>query len=646
VKKTWLGILWLGCTALGMGQEFGPGKLPGSTQFYLEYQPKLVLHNGLSLAERLRRSPLFRVFAKAVKLDPAKPEELSTFPYLDGRFLVALARQGELSPFEAVYQAEKKESRLRDLRYAAESAFEGVNVYRKYQKKFPKTIEDLSAHEYFDITNIPEGARLELRRDGRSVSVVGFWDDLEVRWPDPQYKSVGGPSLADFGGLLVGLGCPDSSALRGFLVTWDSQLEELAADGDHWKFTFEGQDVFIYLPKGWVFFTSRPELVEPYLGGPAPTESLAANPRFAAQVGRLRAPDTEFLTFLDVHDIMRTSPGLCQLGGIVADKVLIRSLALSSGTHFDAQGNLEMQARGFLHWDGVQNVTLGPPAAATLGNKIPKEVETVYWLDLPGWVRLVDRLGGEFPGVNEGFTAGWGEMEKRLGFSLPRETLASGTQLYLYGEVIDTWANQLEMLLQVLQSYLGGNSTGLEEALAFSGSKVPLLGVLEMAHADLARQMEGRLKDRLGTGALRKKVENVQYTLSEDGRCAWAASNTTQFWANGYTERQLPRVFSAYQSTLNPAHLAATPSYQQFVQGRQGELLLFLHTKVDREYSLIKGFLLYLGADFRPEAEILGQLRDMYTAIELLPGGIGFRSSLYSAGVAAPPVPPQDGEEE
>ncbi|MBT9586089.1 hypothetical protein IV102_22300 [bacterium] len=645
MKKTWLGILWLFCSASGFGQDWSYGQLPATTQIYLESQPRLVLNSGPSLGERVRRSPLFRVFAGAVQLDPNKADELG-FPYLDGRFLFALVRQGQLSPFEGYYQADKKVTRLRDLRYAAESAFEGVTLYRKFQKQFPKSVADLSEKEYFDAGNIPEGARLELRRDGKIVTVLGHWDDLEVRWPDPDYKSVG-YNLSDLGGMLFGLGCPDSVALNTFLTRWDKELEELEAEGDHWKFTFDGQAFYLFLSPRWVWLTTHPDLVSPFLKAPTSNQSLRNNLRFADQARRLQAPDSEFWSFVDVQDILSTSPGLCASGGVSADKVLIRSLALTSGAHLDTSGRIEVQARGFMHWDGVQNVTLGPASAQSLAVKIPAQVETVYWIDLPGWIRVVDRLAGEFPGVNEGFVSAWTELEKRLGFSLPRESLAGGAQLYIYGEVIDSYANQLELVLQLMKGYLGTSSAGIEEALKFSGSKVPLLGVLEMANPDLAGKVEARLKERLGAQSVRKKVENVSYTLSQDGRCAWASNHTTQFWANGYTERMLPRVFSAYQASDSlPPKLSASPSYQLFEQGRQGELLLYLHSKMDREYSLIKGMLLYLGTDFRPEAEKLGQLRDMHTAIEVVPGGISLRTAVYSEGVAPPPPRLQEGEEE
>lgn len=642
MKKWWLGVLWLGCSAFGLAQDWSHGQLPASTQVYVEYRPQLRLNDGLPVGERLRRSPLFRVFSNLVGLSAEKADELGAFPFLDGRFLLAVTRQGDLSPFEAYHRAEKKQSRLRDLRYAAEQAFEGINLYRKFQKKFPRTITDLSSKEYFDEALIPEGARLEIRRDGKSISVVGTWEDLEVRWPDSGYRS--GYSLSELGGLVVGLGCPDSNALSQFLQKWDPELEELSQDGDHWKFHFDEQDYHLYVHKGWLYFTNQPALADTLRATAPPALSLRQNPRFAEQVQRLTAPDTEAWVFADLQDILRTSPRLCEAAGWSADKILVRSLALSSGSHLDPAGRIEVQARGFLQWDGVQNVTLGPPSAQSLARRIPSLVETVYWVDLPGWIRVVDRLAGEFPGVSEAFNGAWGELEKRLGFSLPRESLASGTQLYVYAEVVDSYANQLEMLIKMVQGYLGGNSPDLSEALQFNASKVPVMAVLEVANPDLARKVETRLKERLGASPRARKVENVSYSLSEDGRCGWASSNTTQFWANGYTERLLPRVKKTYQG--GQPTLAEESSYRWFEHARQGELLYFQHTKVDREYSLIKGLLLYLGSDFRPEAEKLGRLRDLYTAVEVVPGGVSLRASVYSEGVPAPVITAPEGEGE
>jgi hypothetical protein len=625
-------------------------RLPVSTEIYLEYQPRLVLNSeGPPLAERLRRSPLFRVAMNLIRSNMAEgsqvEEMMRSFPFWDGRFMLAVARQGEFSPFEEMYRAEEASRHRRQLRFAVDQAFEAVNLYRRYQKKFPTSVDDLIAKEHLSSADVPEGAFLELKRQGKTVSVVGRWQvdgrTLEMRAPGASPAEAELP--ASTGGFVVGIGCPDSERFNNWVARWDAQSEELSADGDHWKMKVDETDYLIYFKQGWVYVTNQAALVGPLTAPTASPENLTANPRFAEQVRQLKASDTEMWMFADVQDVVRTSPQLCVKAGWSGDQILLRSLGMSSGAHLDGGGQLEMQTTGFLQWDGVQNVTLGPQAAADLARHVPPASEAMYWFDLGGWIRLTDRIGGEFTGSREIVAKGWSELEKRLGFTLARESVTAGTQLYVYAEAIDSYANSLEQIVRMVLGFMGTSTPDMSDMLEFSPSKVPVVAVLEVANADLAGRIQTRLKERLGAGAQSRKVEGVSYTQSEDGRCGWTASNTTQFWANGFTERLLPRIVKAYGGGARS--LADLPSYQAFQKDRQGEQFFYGHYMVDREYSFIKGMLLMLGSDFRPEAEILGHLRDAHVRMEVVPGGIRMRAGVYSENAQAPaPVKPAEEE--
>ncbi len=647
------GLILLACALPGWPQpepQWAARRLPATTEIYMEYQPRLVLNSeGPPLAERLRRSPLFRVVMNLLKSNASEGSQvqdmMQSFPFWDGRFMLAVARQGDYSPFETMYRAEEASSHRRQLRYAVDQAFEGVNLYRRYQKKFPKSIDDLVLKEHFSSSDIPEGAFLELKRQGKSVSVVGRWQvdgrTLEMHAPGASPPEPALPAAQ--GGFVVGVGCPDSSRFNNWVARWDAESEDLSPDGDHWKMRVDGADYLIFFQQGWVYFSNQASLVTPLLAATPMAENLTGNPRFAEQFRQLQANDTEMWVFADVQDVLRSSPQLCVKAGWSGEQILLRSIGIASGGHLDGAGQLELQTRGFVQWDGVQNVTLGPPAATQLARHVPPATETMYWFDVAGWVRILDRVSGEFSGSRELIAKGWTELEKRLGFSLARESVAAGTQLYVYGEVIDTYANTLEQMIRMVQGFMGSAAPDMSELLAFSPSKVPVLAVLEITHADLAGRIQSRLKERLGAGASSRKVEGVSYTLSEDGRCGWTSSNTTQFWANGYTERLLPRIFKAYGGSERS--LADVPSYQLFQQDRQGEQFFYAHHMVDREYAFVKGLLLVLGSDFRPEAEVFGHLRDAHMRMEVVPGGIRLRAGVYSES-ARPPLPPKATEEE
>ncbi|MFN8606887.1 MAG: hypothetical protein U0931_05115 [Vulcanimicrobiota bacterium] len=652
-------MLALACAGVSWAQpdsKWAAQRLPATTELYLEYQPRLQLNSeGPPLAERMRRSPLYRVLVNVLKSNLSESsqigEMMGSFPFLDGRVMLAVVREGEFSPFEGKARAELAAKHRRQLRYAVDAAFEGVNLYRRYQKKFPDKIEDLIAKEHFSSSDIPEGAFLELKRKGKSIGVVGRWQvdgaTLEMHAPGPSPAEPPTPQVT--GGFVLALGCPEASRFNNWVARWDAESEDLSAEGDHWKVKVDGDDLLLYFSGGFAYLSNQASLVSPLLATPSPAagERLTSNPRFAEQARQLQSSDTEMWVFADVQDMLRTSPSLCAQSGWSSEQVLLRSIGITSGGRLDPSGQLEVQARGFVQWDGVQNITLGPAAAADLGRRLPPAAETVYWFDLAGWLRLMDRVSGEFSGSRELFAKGWTELERNLGFSLPRESLASGAQLIVYGEVIDAYSNTLEKLLRMVQGYFGGGSEDMQEMMAFSLSKVPLLGVLEVANPDLAGKVQNRLKERLGAAATTRQVEGVTYQLSQDGRCAWTSTNTTQFWANGYTERLLPRVYKSYLGQARTS-LAEVPSYRLFEQDRQGELLLYCHHMVDREYAFAKGFLLIFGSDFRPEAEILGHLRDSHARLEVVPGGLRLRVGMYSEGAVAPPpsLPARPVEEE
>lgn len=651
IRKTAFSILCLGLSSLAWAQpastqpDWGPKHLPESTQFYFEYQPQIRLSQGPSVSGRLLRSPYFRVLSSAIGVTSEISRDLQNFPLWDGRVLVASTREGEFSPFELYRKASIQESRLSEMRFAAEMAFEGVNQYRKYVKKFPKTVEDLAREEHFDPDLIPANVTLELGREGKTMWVVARSreegkEELQVRWPEVKASQPASP--VEYGGFLWGMGCSQESELRRWLERWDGKLEELSFRDDHWVFRWEGRDVHLFVHRGWIYVSNLEKLVRPFLAASSGARSLAENPRFAEQFRRLKEVDTDSWLFLDIQDLLTTSPELFKEMGVSQERVLLRSLGMASVSRLDAQGNLEAHTQGFLHWDGVQNVTLGPPSAATLGNRIPLGAENVYWMDLAGWVRIADRLTGELPAGSEALKALWSATEEHLGLTLARETVSGGAQLFLYTEIADTYAAQLEAILDLIKVFTQAASQESNPAEAETEGnddwleKIPVLAVLEVSDSKLNQQVQDWFKNRLGSQRTTEKAEGSSYLLSKDKRLAFGSFQGTQIWACGSTYRLLLPVLQAISGT-RPG-LSTSPGYQRFVQGRQGELLAFFHGKVDREYSILKGLLLYLGSDFRPEAEILGRLRDYYLDLEVVPGGIRLRASLFSEGVK-PPIP-------
>ena len=69
------------------------------------------------------------------------------------------------------------------------------------------------------------------------------------------------------------------------------------------------------------------------------------------------------------------------------------------------------------------------------------------------------------------------------------------------------------------------------------------------------------------------------------------------------------------------ATLGTLDSWSRFTLSSRGRLLGFGHQKLDWVYSLTKGFLLLLGAEYRPLAVEIGKLRDYHSVITAVPDG-------------------------
>lgn len=74
--------------------------------------------------------------------------------------------------------------------------------------------------------------------------------------------------------------------------------------------------------------------------------------------------------------------------------------------------------------------------------------------------------------------------------------------------------------------------------------------------------------------------------------------------------------------------LASIDSFARFQLQSKGRLLAFGHQKVDAFYSIVKGFVLFLGVEFRPLAQELGKLRDYHSVVTLVPDGINLSGEI------------------
>lgn len=642
-------------------EGFSAHLLPSTTQLYVELNPKVSLHEGEPVLARLRRSPLLRVLGRAAKMAGVELDDWTALPVLNGRVLLALTRTGSLSPFEHMERLRQARERLSELRGAAEAAFEGINQYRRYQKKFPRSVEDLATHGYFEPEMIPVGAQLQLQRRGSQMSVVARQEvagegTLEVVWPSSQATPPA--AVPDWGGLMVALGCGDHGHVAKWLDKLDPELDFLAREGDHWRLDSALGAFEVVLARNWIVICNRGELTNALLTSTPPPTSLASNPRFAAHLPRFAAA-SELLGFFDLQDFATSSPGLASRASFDPERSGLRSVSMHSWSALDGQRRLQAHGEMFLHWEGLSPVVSSQAEGA---RGIPESCESVYWVDLGASLQLVEQVANRFNGLPQMLEMSWAQVEALFSSALSRKSLAEGGQATFYSESIDSLAMQLEMLLDIFQTYAELGKTEDGPPAPPGWTQFPMVVAFQLHNKEANDAVVEHLEKMLGE-ARSLRVEGVESRVGMQERCSLTVLKSTPpprklegeeadtpapppapplvIWSNGSTQRLVPPVLKVQRGQL--AALDQLGSYRRFQQQSAGTPLALLHLKSDKDYALIKALLLMLGSDFRPEAEVYGRIRDGYAALEQVPNGLLLRSSLFSEGEQ--PLPPPAVEE-
>jgi len=117
-----------------------------------------------------------------------------------------------------------------------------------------------------------------------------------------------------------------------------------------------------------------------------------------------------------------------------------------------------------------------------------------------------------------------------------------------------------------------------------------------------------------------RNLHGVDVIHSEDGDFAYAFDQDWLYLSGGKTSRLMKRMLETAHGRRE--NLESIDSWSRFKLGGRGRLLMFGHQKVDAVYSMVKGFLLFLGSDFRPLATELGELRDYHALGTVVPDGI------------------------
>lgn len=138
----------------------------------------------------------------------------------------------------------------------------------------------------------------------------------------------------------------------------------------------------------------------------------------------------------------------------------------------------------------------------------------------------------------------------------------------------------------------------------------------EQARSVLLDALAGQMGESPGT----REVYGVEVKDRQDGLLSYALRDDWFYVSGGKTQRLLRNLLAA--ATGEKENLTSLETWSRFKTGQKGQVLAIGHQKVDAFYSVVKGFLLFLGPDFRPLAAELGGLRDYHSAVFLVPDGV------------------------
>ncbi len=149
--------------------------------------------------------------------------------------------------------------------------------------------------------------------------------------------------------------------------------------------------------------------------------------------------------------------------------------------------------------------------------------------------------------------------------------------------------------------------------------RVPFTVAAQVADGEQQARLIKILDDLIGEEGETVQRAGVQVRRRTDGLLSYALLNDWLYISGGQTERLMDAMLETAQGKRES--LSSLKSWSEFRTGQRGRLLGYSHQKVDAFFSVVKGFLLFLGPEFRPIANELGLLRDSQASMTIVPDG-------------------------
>ena len=652
--------------------------LPDTTEVYLLDRLFPATPVTQELWRRFRANPIGGLLDEVLENQLHISLDRDLWSWFEGRAFAGWVRTGERSPMDVWYEYSSVGARYSEVEHALERLGAAADAYKEEHKRFPLKIDDILKDATVDPASFP-GVQFSMKitppvgkGPNRTPSLTppaslkgGTWlaeirADYDTqnqlsRYSTPPHYTLGKQEALVPGqrqappalGLVVGFESHSNADARHLLETLTRLGTGLKADaaGTSWSFDVADLHWTASSRAGWLLFSDQTSLIERF-GAKGDGHSLEQSSRFQFQQAKLALPalppggEEKSSGFIDIQDIFEHTSALQQLG--------VTNPALSVGMrawqiHGTTSVPREAHAQMFLHLAPKAGspvaAWLSKPAQRSdgigdLAQQIPWATNLVYALNLPEIVQLVEAFSKTDPVLAFGITAGFHQLETTLGVPLRYEQLTQTPGwASFYAEHCDSFAFGFRTYMLAAQGQTSSGSTGEDTtrkkaALGFA-QEFPLSISVDIQDPDLYQKTLARLSTLLGPDAVNRQEGVLQWKSSKNGRLALAASPHHIYWANGHTERLLVRELKVF-TKIEPS-VAELDSFRQFQTGLSGRPIAFAHVKSDWVYSMMKGAILGLSADFRPEATALGQLRDTYLLAQVQPEGISLNASIYAS---------------
>lgn len=601
----------------------------------------------LRWVERLRGFALFDRAFESLEEDLGVDLEQDVLSWIEGTAMAAVVRTGEESPVSRRVRRQDLIRRWNACNSRLWAANAAVQEHVESFNRPPETLEELVPDFVSDAEEL-QGLRYDRRGKAWTLACVfPEGSDLALESTPPAIDAEGNPT----GGsapeetpmnLAVSLKVTDPALAERKVRELLAKLGAPSAEG---VLVLPGPNPMrVDVGGGWLTLTDNGEVL------PRVNAALAGRTPVAPGLARMLKTvpaDPDFFLYVDVPGLVshwRATP--------LEDPALLEALHSVRGAILASYASKDrVLTDTFLAMEAPQ----GTPLAAFLEGRADNRLALAS--EIPWSVSYVDvarvdqlwRAANDLSELHPLLKAGLGVVrqgtQSALGLSLEDDLLPATTgEVAVNLELVDVFsAGALEYLDRRSAPRPDEEGGDAEEATGPFGDglpappdptdmtrlkNVPVTFVVTLRPGAARKRVLARLDERLGPDAVRLPFAGGEIRQRKDRALAYTLRGDHLVVSVGPTLRLMKQMVQGMDGRT-PA-LADLDSYREFRSGLQGRLLLFRHTKTDALYSMLKGALLLLGSEFRPEADHAGLWRDAYAAATVEPGGIRLRGAVFA----------------